>query len=200
MIFVFDLDDTVIDTDGYSEKYIKNFFEKHNLPYKQIFNVARFAEKKFDWDNETALEWYKTYGDQMMLEFPFNKDAKEVINRLYDLGNTIIIATARANDWHVDPEGITKKWLEQNELKYHKLYIGRIDKEKICEETNADFFLDDDIKTTARVGEYFNARGRGVSCLFNTAYNQNLEEDVNVVRVKSFKDFFKLTTGEEFIK
>ena len=200
MIFVFDLDDTVIDTDGYSEKYIKNFFEKHNLPYKQIFNVARFAEKKFDWDNETALEWYKTYGDQMMLEFPFNKDAKEVINRLYDLGNTIVIATARANDWHVDPEGITKKWLEQNELKYHKLYIGRIDKEKICEETNADFFLDDDLKITARVGAYFNARGRGISCLFNTAYNQNLEEDVNVVRVKSFKEFFKLTVGEEFIK
>lgn len=200
MIFVFDLDDTVIDTDGYSEKYIKNFFEKHNLPYKQIFNVARFAEKKFDWDNETALEWYKTYGDQMMLEFPFNKDAKEVINRLYDLGNTIIIATARANDWHVDPEGITKKWLEQNELKYHKLYIGRIDKEKICEETNADFFLDDDLKITARVGTYFNARGRGISCLFNTTYNQNLEEDVNVVRVKSFKEFFKLTVGEEFIK
>ncbi len=200
MIFVFDLDDTVIDTDGYSEKYIKNFFEKHNLPYKQIFNVARFAEKKFDWDNETALEWYKTYGDQMMLEFPFNKDAKEVINRLYDLGNTIVIATARANDWHVDPEGITKKWLEQNELKYHKLYIGRIDKEKICEEINADFFLDDDLKITARVGAYFNARGRGISCLFNTAYNQNLEEDVNVVRVKSFKEFFKLTVGEEFIK
>lgn len=200
MIFVFDLDDTVIDTDGYSEKYIKNFFEKHNLPYKQIFNVARFAEKKFDWDNETTLEWYKTYGDQMMLEFPFNKDAKEVINRLYDLGNTIVIATARANDWHVDPEGITKKWLEQNELKYHKLYIGRIDKEKICEETNADFFLDDDLKITARVGAYFNARGRGISCLFNTAYNQNLEEDVNVVRVKSFKEFFKLTVGEEFIK
>jgi uncharacterized HAD superfamily protein len=200
MIFVFDLDDTVIDTDGYSEKYIKNFFEKHNLPYKQIFNVARFAEKKFDWDNETALEWYKTYGDQMMLEFPFNKDAKEVINSLYDLGNTIIIATARANDWHVDPEGITKKWLEQNELKYHKLYIGRIDKEKICEETNADFFLDDDLKITARVGTYFNARGRGISCLFNTAYNQNLEEDVNVVRVKSFKEFFKLTVGEDFIK
>ena len=115
MIFVFDLDDTVIDTDGYSEKYIKNFFEKHNLPYKQIFNVARFAEKKFDWDNETTLEWYKTYGDQMMLEFPFNKDAKEVINRLYDLGNTIVIATARANDWHVDPEGITKNgWSKMN--------------------------------------------------------------------------------------
>ena len=200
MIFVFDLDDTVVDTDGYIEMYIKRFFEENKWPYKQIFTVARFAEKKFDWNNETALEWYKTYGDQMMLEFPFNKDAKEVLNKLYDLGHIIIIATARANDWHVDPEGITKKWLEQNKLKYHKLYIGRIDKEKICEETNADFFLDDDIKTTARVGEYFKIRGNGVSCLFNTTYNQSLEEDTNVVRVKSFKDFFKLTTGEEYVE
>ena len=56
MIFVFDLDDTVVDTDGYSEMYIKRFFEENKWPYKQIFTVARFAEKKFDWNNETALE------------------------------------------------------------------------------------------------------------------------------------------------
>lgn len=199
MIFVFDLDDTVTDTDGYSEQYIKKFFEENNLPYKQIYSVARFAEKKFDWDNETALEWYKTYGDQMMLEFPFNKDAKEVINKLYDLGNTIVIATARANDWHIDPEGVTKKWLEQNGLKYHKLYIGRIDKEKICEEINADVFLDDDVKTTARVGAYFKSKGTGVSCLFTTAYNKLIEKDPNVVRVDDFKEFYKLVTGDNYV-
>lgn len=188
MVIVFDLDDTVVDTDGYSEKYILNFIKENNLPYKLVNKVARFAEKKFDWDNETALNWYKEYGDQMMLEFPFKENAKEVINELYDLGHTIVIATARATDWHTDPEGITKRWLKNNGLKYSKLYIGRIDKEKICEEENADVFIDDDIKITNRVAEYFSNTG-GMACLFNTDYNKELEVSESVVRIDSFIQF-----------
>lgn len=189
MIFVFDLDDTVTDTDNYSEEYIKNFIKKNNLPYKQISKVARFAEKKFDWDNETALAWYKAYGDEMMGKFPCVKGAKESINMLYDLGHTIIIATARATDWHCDPEGVTEKWLEDSKVKYHKLYVGRVDKEKICEEEKADVFLDDDIKITERVGNYFNKVNKGKSYLMTTEYNKEFETTNNVIRVKDFEDF-----------
>lgn len=188
MVIVFDLDDTVVDTDSYSEKYILNFIKENNLPYKLVNKVARFAEKKFDWDNETALNWYKEYGDNMMLEFPLREGAKEVINELYDLGHTIVIATARAIDWHKDPEGITKRWLENNGLKYSKLYIGRIDKEKICEDETADVFIDDDIKITNRVAEYFNKTG-GKACLFNTDYNKELDVSSSVIRVNNFNEF-----------
>lgn len=188
MVIVFDLDDTVVDTDGYSEKYILNFIKENNLPYKLVNKVARFAEKKFDWDNETALSWYKEYGDNMMLEFPLRAGAKDVINELYDLGHIVVIATARATDWHKDPEGITKRWLENNGLRYSKLYIGRIDKEKICEEENADIFIDDDIKITNRVAEYF-SKTNGKACLFNTDYNKELEVNSSVIRVNNFKEF-----------
>lgn len=59
MVFVFDLDDTICDTDKYSEKYIRKYIAKHKLPYKQIATNVRFAEKKFDWDIETALRCIK---------------------------------------------------------------------------------------------------------------------------------------------
>lgn len=36
MTFVFDLDDTICETDKYSEKYILNFFKINHLPYKLI--------------------------------------------------------------------------------------------------------------------------------------------------------------------
>ena len=58
MVFVFDIDDTICDTDGYSELYIKKFIMQHKLPYKQIAKDVRFAEYKYDWTNEQALEWY----------------------------------------------------------------------------------------------------------------------------------------------
>ena len=190
IIFVFDLDDTIVDTDSYSEKYILNYIKENNLPYKKISDVARFAEKKFSWDKETALKWYKEYGDQMMLEFPLRENAKEVVNGLYDQGHTIIISTARSTDWHSDPVGITKKWLEINELKYHKLYIGRSDKENVCKLENADVFLDDDFNIASRVGNYFSSSNKSkMSCLFTTKFNASSEVDKNVIRIKNFNDF-----------
>lgn len=191
MVFVFDLDDTVCETDAYSEYYIKKFIEDNKLPYKQVASVVRFAEKKFDWDTETALNWYKAYGDQMMLEFPCKPNAVEVINSLFDMGHTIIIATARATDWHTDPEGLTYQWLKDNGIKYSKVYIGRVDKEKICEENHADVFIDDDIKITGKVAEHFKENGKQ-KCkpfLITTDYNKTLDKSNGVERVSNFADF-----------
>lgn len=191
MVFVFDLDDTICETDGYSEFYIKKFFAEHNLPYRQIASDVRFAESKFDWDRETALKWYKTYGDEMMLEFPCKANAVRCINFLHDSGHRIVIATARATDWHTKPEEITLKWLEKVGLKYDKIYIGRIDKEKICEEENADVFIDDDIKITQRVAEYFDGKKDKRCFLMTTNYNKNLEVSENAERVLDVADMLK---------
>jgi uncharacterized HAD superfamily protein len=198
MIFVFDLDDTICATDEYSQKYIANFFVKHNLPYKKISDSERYAEAYFDWDRLTALKWYKEFGDQMALEFPCKSHAKHVINSLYDAGHTIINSTARATDWHTEPEKITLEWLKQNGIKYTKIYIGREDKEKVCEKENADVFIDDDIAITSRVAEYFASKnsncGKGSpSCggkvfLTNTAYNANLVPAPGVVRVNNLQE------------
>lgn len=141
---------------------------------------------------DTALSWYKQYGDEMMLNFPPKKNAVKVINLLHDLGHKIVIATARATDWHTEPEKITKSWLNKVGLKYDKLYIGRIDKEKICEETNADIFVDDDIKITTRVAEYFSDSNNKQAYLFSTDFNKTLPNPQGVKRIKSLKKLLKL--------
>lgn len=193
MVFVFDLDDTVCETDLYSEQYIANFFKTHNLPYKFVQKNTRFAEAKFDWPMDEALKWYKTYGDQMMLEFPAKPGAIETINALFDAGHTIIIATARAADWHTNPVEITEQWLKQNGVKHTKLYTGRIDKEAICADENADFFIDDDVKFTAKVAELLQ-EGK-TTCkplLMTSAYNQSLESASGVTRISDFNHFATL--------
>ena len=185
MVFVFDIDDTISETDKYSTKYISNFFKENNLPFRKIRELARFAEMHFDWDSSTALQWYLTYGDQMMLEFPCKEGAVKLINSLYDDGHTIIFATARANDWHVKPEEITKQWLVNNGIKYHKLYVGRVDKELICKEENADIFVDDDIKITAKVAEQ---NPKMQVFLSTTDYNKTLEEAKNTTRLNNIQE------------
>ena len=190
MVLVFDLDDTVCETDKFSEQYIKQFFKQNNLPYQFINPTARFAEKKFDWDADTALRWYKQYGDEMMLNFPAKLNAVKVINRLHDLGHRIVIATARATDWHTNPKEITEMWLANNGIKYDKLCLGRVDKELICEAEHADVFVDDDINITGRVAEHLGNTGIQVF-LATSDYNKSIQEQPGVTRVKDFKDIIR---------
>lgn len=105
MKFLVDLDDTICDANGFSEMFIKNFIKKYKLPYKQITKPARFAEMKFDWSEDVAIQWYKKYGDKMMLEFVCKDKVKETLNQLKELNHEIIIVTARNTDWHTDPKG-----------------------------------------------------------------------------------------------
>lgn len=189
MVFVFDLDDTLSETDLYSEKYISEFINKNNLPYKQIAKDVRFAERKFDWSTETALKWYKTFGDDMMLEFPLKKGAIEFLNFLHENGCKIVIATARATDWHTNPEEITIKWLKDNKIPYDTVYVGRRDKEKICEEVDADYFIDDDVSIVESVANYFLlSKRKKQAFLLTTNYNKNLSISNNVVRFKDFDE------------
>lgn len=187
MTFIFDIDDTICDTDGYSEKYIENFFIQHKIPYKKTGKQTRFAEAKFDWTEEEAIKWYKVYGDEMALEFPCKEGAKELINSLYDQGHRIVIATARETVWHNTPVLVTKLWLQKNKIKYSKLYTGRIDKELICEDEKADFFMDDDLKITAKVASHFSGKDHVChSLLASTAFNQDKQAGEGVVRINSF--------------
>lgn len=188
MVFVFDLDDTICETDEYSEEFILKFFKENNLPYIQIAKNVRYAEMKFDWEEETARKWYKEFGDEMLLNFPIKNNAVQIINKLYEKGHRIVIATARTDDWHTNPIENTKKWLEKVGLKYHKLIVGRNDKEEVCDTENADVFVDDDIDITTRVFNKFENQNKKCKVfLTNTNYNQNLPTPSGITRIIDFK-------------
>lgn len=192
MIFVFDLDDTICETDAYSEKYIRDFLVSHKWPYKQVATAVRFAEAKFDWDRDTALAWYRKYGDKMMEEFPCKKGTVEFLQKIHDAGNKIVIATARANDWHTNPKEVTLRWLAKNKIPYDHVFIGRKDKEKICEEVNADFFVDDDLAIVEKVANYFGQFGNKKQAFLSvTNFNKDLNVPKNVIRISNFKEIEK---------
>jgi len=56
------------------------------------------------------------------------------INHLYDLGNTIVLLTARGSESGVDWSAVTSAQLASWGLKYHKLVFGK---------PAADFYVDD---------------------------------------------------------
>ena len=193
MVFVFDLDDTVCETDKYSTYYIQDFFDRNSnqYPYKKVKDIDRFAEGKFSWKLPAALAWYKRYGDEMMLNFPCKANAIELIDALHTLGHKVVLATARTTDWHTNPEEITKKWIEKQGLQFDKIYFGRADKEKICEDEKANVFLDDDLDITAKVAQHFSGKKNMHVFLMTSKFNESRPTPKGVTRVQDFDDFAK---------
>ena len=199
MKIVFDLDDTMCKTDYYSEKYILDFFEKNNLPYKKVKDISRYADGKFDWNEVEAKKWFKTYGDKMMLEFPPMDKAKQTIDYLKEKGFTISVVTARADDWHADPVSVSINWLKNNNIKFDEIYFGREDKHLVCQEINADIFVDDDINITANVANVFSGQKDKAVFLMNSNYNQTVKEGNGVIRVNDFSQLLTKLKDMGFI-
>lgn len=193
MVFVFDLDDTICDTDAFSEKYMLEFFAKHNMPYKKITDKVRYAEQKFSWDAETAIAWYKEFGDDLLVKLPCKNGTKEFLNKIHDLGHKIVIATARNDNWHKNPVECTFTWLANNKIPYDEVYIGVSNKEDICEKVNADFFVDDDLSIVENVANYFNNAQKGKAFLITTDFNEELEVPKFAERILNFKELEEKT-------
>lgn len=66
----------------------------------------------------------------------------EIVNRLYDMGNEIILHTARGYVTGVDWKSTTEQQLEQWGVKYHELYFGK---------PNADYYIDDHMMSMDRL-------------------------------------------------
>lgn len=62
-------------------------------------------------------------------------DRIEKVNILYNLGNKIIINTARGSSTGIDWFEITESQLHQWKVKYHQLFVGK--------KIEADLFIDD---------------------------------------------------------
>ncbi len=180
MIFVFDIDDTISETDKCSDKYIAKFLKDSGSVYKRVRDVARFTEMKFDWPEDVALKWYKTYGDQMAEQFNQKRNAVEILTFLHNKGHKIVLATARSTDWHTDPEGMTMRWLKAKKVPYDKIYLGRVDKEKICIDEHADVFVDDDIEICERVAR--DCKNTKVF-LMNSDFNKTQYASPNLQRI-----------------
>lgn len=194
MKIVFDLDDTVCMTNEYSDYYILKYIKDNNLKIEKIRDVSRFADGKYDWNEEQAKNWYRKNGDKMMSEFPCKPKAIEIINYLKDKGHTISIVTARSSDWHIDPVKVSIEWLKKNNIKYSEICFGRNDKENVCKEINADVFVDDDLEITKNVAKVFAGQNNKAVFLMNSDYNNQFKEAEGVIRINNFDELLEKLT------
>ncbi|NLO09338.1 MAG: hypothetical protein GX129_05650 [Clostridiales bacterium] len=69
-----------------------------------------------------------------------------IINKLYDMGNYIVLFTARGYVTGIDWSSVTKDQMSRWELKYHELHFGK---------PNADYYVDDRMLSLEMLYKYF---------------------------------------------
>lgn len=90
------------------------------------------GNKRFVFDIDGVIAKLQKNNDYAIAE-P-NIQMIQIINKLYDMGNKIVLHTARGYVTGIDWSTVTKKQLTQWGLKYHELHFGK---------PNADYYVDD---------------------------------------------------------
>lgn len=164
------------------EEYIKHDKELRNTGIIND-NPYYLTVDMFDWSKEENDDFYYNNIQRIAMSLKPLNNAKEIIDKLKADGNEIHIITSRDNGEYVNPEEMTRKWLEKYEIYYDKLILtGRHEKGPVCKENNIDIMIEDSIKNCEDI------ENNGVKCyIMNTRYNQ---EESRFERVKTWNEIY----------
>ena len=144
-----DIDDTLTD--------VKKELLEAGRKYAESLGKEIKVDKTFEDKSNNGNEWQEKFGftyDELKY---FLKDIQEgitnkakprenvveVINKLKNDGNEIIIITARDSEFHDDPYQYSKDWLDKNKICFDKLVVNARDKKIACMQEKIDIFIDD---------------------------------------------------------
>lgn len=124
------------------------------------------------WNENQTEKFLQNYMEKLCMNATIKDGAKEVINKLKEEGNRIIIITSRSGSHYVDPYDVSEKWLKKHGVQYDKLIVNGQDKANKCKENDIDIFIDDqegfckDIIKNTKVKVL----------MFDSPYNKNCNE------------------------
>ena len=143
MVIGIDKDDTICSTNELiiveADKYDKEVLGGTGVKDESAYEFTEMM----GWEKEMKGQFFKDRLEYIMSHAEIKPGAKEVINRLHDEGNKIIIISFRKGKYLEDPSALTKEWLERYGIKYDKIYTDTGSKVDECLENNVKLFIDD---------------------------------------------------------
>ena len=168
MVIGIDVDDTICST---NERIIveADKYDKEILNGSGVKDVTAYEfTKMMGWEEGMKGKFFKDRLEYIMKNAEIKEGAKEIINKLHDEGNKIIFISFRKGKYIKDPYALTKKWLDDNNVKYDKIYVDTGNKVDECIKENVTLFIDDKESHCEDVSNY------GIDVLlFTNAYNHN---------------------------
>lgn len=187
-----DIDDTISETFEtllpYAQKYtIEDLKIKSEINMNQDFLDHFYIVKMNGWKEQEAISFWNKYYGEILKKVNIKKFAAEVINRLKKEGHKIYLITARWDMPNDDIQGITKKWLIENNVEYDELIINASDKLQLIKEKNIDIFIDDSFTNCKSIAENSNAKVYIMTSKVNGNFNHE-----KITRVYSWPEVYSL--------
>ena len=183
-----DLDNVISNfNDVLLEEYLKHDKEINNsgIVNKNVY----ITRGMFDWTEEEQKSFYLSNIERIAKSLKVKEGVREYIDKLREEGHAIYIITGRDNGEYSEPYNMTRKWLDDNLVKYDKLILTDAYKNDIhgktekCIENNIDIMVDDSVNICRDI------KNTNVKTLImDTPYNRECKD---IERVKDFKELYE---------
>ncbi len=136
-----DLDDTLSVVDRVTRA--SGYIARMGLPYKLVDPDAHALADVFDWDLPAVLEFVHAGGVVIFTDAAARKGAKETLTELRSEGHEILVLTARSKEWFINPEKVSRDWLEKRHIPYDGIVAEVRKKGEYCLLNGVDVLVDD---------------------------------------------------------
>ena len=171
MKIAIDLDDTLSVVDRVTRA--QGYIARMGLPFKLVDENAHELEEVFDWKLPDVLEFVHAGGITIFTDAEARKGARQTLEALRAAGHFVTVLTARTKEWFVNPEKISRDWLEKRRIPYDELVAGVRDKGTWCAENGYEVLIDDSVETC------LSAQAQGVKAILFVGRN-NLSRAMEV--------------------
>lgn len=151
MKIAIDIDDTITQVDRASavEKYIA----EKGLPFHIVNPDAHTLLELCDWQREEVTRFMKAGGNELFLNAPVRKGARETIEKWKAAGHEIIILTSRIPEWFKDPVGDSRAQLDENRIPYDEVVADVFEKGEYCIEHGIEVLIEDNFSICKKAQE-----------------------------------------------
>jgi len=129
---------------GYEMKHNYDIDTEEEFQKAEEFIKISSGGKKFVFDIDGVVAQLEP--ELNYAETSANEKMVRIINKLYDMGNEIVLFTARGYVTGIDWSETTKEQLKSWGVKYHQLFFGK---------PNADYYIDDKMLDMERLYHIF---------------------------------------------
>ncbi len=142
-----DLDDTLSVVDRVTRA--SGYIERYNLPFRLIDENAHALVSVFDWQIDDVLKFIREGGITIFTDAEAKKGARAVLTALREAGHEIVVLTARQREWFVNPEKVSRDWLEKRKIPYDEIVadVPFEEKGRYCREQGIPILIDDSVMT-----------------------------------------------------
>ncbi len=179
-----DLDGVVFDSETTYRTYEEIFDMKKNRNTLVNREEPRF-QKRYDWSEEDKQEFIHEYFMEVSKNSPIMAGFKPVYELLRKEDIELICITARGNfleEMMVDAQRI----LDENNIKFDKIYWKQNDKLAICKKENIDIMIDDYYEIVKEIS------GNKINTLYFRDTNiKKLEENEYLKEVNNWGDIYR---------